>query len=298
MRTIAGSSWEARVAETPDFDLIRTSDESSSEELGRRPTGPWPLILLLVLIAAIAVGGYLIIRSRSAAPAGPVAAPGAAAVESSAPLGGSALPGDVPPLDASDLFVRDLVKGLSTHPRVAAWLATDGLIRNFTTVVSNIADGATPAGRIGVLKPSGSFQVAERGGHLYVDARSYERYNDLAAAFSSLDVAGAARVYATLKPRIEEAHGELGAPAGSCDGTLERAIVLLLQTPVRDQPLQVEPSGIGYRFADDRLESLNGAQKHLLRMGPANARLVQRTLRDLALALGIPASRLPGSGGP
>jgi hypothetical protein len=59
------------------------------------------------------------------------------------------------------------------------------------------------------------------------------------------------------------------------------------------QPLAVEPAGIGYRYVDPGLDRLNGAQQHLLRMGPANARLVKRQLRELALALGIPASRLP-----
>ena len=144
-----------------------------------------------------------------------------------------------------------------------------------------------------MLKPAAKFQVMERGRALHIDPRSYERYNDLAAALASIDRAATAQLYATLKPRIEEANAELGGTPGSFDRTLERAIVVLLQAPVGDTPLAVEPSGIGYGFADARLESLNGAQKHLLRMGPANARLVQQSLRDLALALGIPASRLP-----
>jgi hypothetical protein len=55
----------------------------------------------------------------------------------------------------------------------------------------------------------------------------------------------------------------------------------------------VEPQGIGYRFEDANLESLTAAQKHLLRMGPRNVRIVQLKLRDIAAALGIPAERLP-----
>ena len=34
-------------------------------------------------------------------------------------------------------------------------------------------------------------------------------------------------------------------------------------------------------------------QKQLLRMGPTNARRIQASLRRIALALGIPAGRLP-----
>src|SRR5262249_52643488 len=178
-------------------------------------------------------------------------------------------------------------------PKIAAWLTTDGLIRNFVVVVSNISEGGTPAGRLRKLKPSGNFQVIDRGGHLQIDPRSYGRYDDLAEALNSLDRQGSAQLYATLKPPIEEANAELGGAPGPFDRTLEKAIVVLLQTPVRDGPIAVEPGGIGYHYADTTLQDLNGAQKHLLRMGPANARLIQQSLRELAQALGVPADRLP-----
>ena len=211
------------------------------------------------------------------------------------PLGGDAAPIVLPPLDQSDPLVRELVKTISSHPRLAAWLATDGLIRNFTVVVANVAEGKTPAAHLRVLRPSSSFQVVERGGDLYVDPRSYERYDGLAAAVASIEPAGAARLYGTLKPRIEEAYRDLGFPETSFDRTLERVIVLLLETPVLDAAvrMRVEPRGIGYAFADRDLEALRAAQKQLLRMGPRNVRIIQSSLREIALALGIPAERLP-----
>ncbi len=284
------------MTEPPDLDLVRTPDEKPVLDPAPRSTGPWPLLAILVAIIVVIGGGYFLVNDRlapappaetaDAPPSAPVAAP-------PEPLGGDPFPADVPSLDASDSFVRQWLPRLSSHPRIAAWLATDRLIRGFATVVSNIAEGKTPAGHLAVLKPAGAIRVIERDGKMYIDPRSYERYNDVAAAFASLDPAGSAQLYSTLKPRIEEATGELGAAPGTFDRTLERAFVLLLQTPISDRPLQVEPSGIGYRFADPRLEALNGAQKQLLRMGPANARLVQRTLRDLAATLGIPVTRLP-----
>jgi hypothetical protein len=79
---------------------------------------------------------------------------------------------------------------------------------------------------------------------------------------------------------------------------LERAIVLLLETPVQEDPVRVEPRGIVYGFADEDLEDLTPAQKQLLRMGPRNARVVQTTLRAIALALGIPSERLPAADDP
>jgi hypothetical protein len=102
-------------------------------------------------------------------------------------------------------------------------------------------------------------------------------------------------VYSTLKPRIEEAYRELGFPETPFDRTLQRAVVLLLATPHLDEAgrLRVESRGIGYGFADPTLEALPAAQKQLLRTGPRNGRSILASLRNIALALGIPAEQLP-----
>ncbi|MGE4056964.1 MAG: DUF3014 domain-containing protein, partial [Vicinamibacterales bacterium] len=189
--------------------------------------------------------------------------------------------------------VRELVRKLSSHPQVLAWLTTDGLLRNATVVVQNIAEGLTPSNHLAVLKPDAPFAVVEQGEYLFIDPRSYERYNGLADAVSGIDPQGAARLYTILKPRLQEAYGELGFPDTPFDRALERSIVLLLSTPVPSETLRVEPRGIGYGYADERLENLSGAQKQLLRLGPRNARMVQDSLRRIALALGIPEARLP-----
>jgi hypothetical protein len=54
-------------------------------------------------------------------------------------------------------------------------------------------------------------------------------------------------------------------------------------------------AGIGYAFADPKLEGLSRAQKQLLRMGPQNVRAIQGKLREIAGVLGIPDSRLPAA---
>ena len=60
-----------------------------------------------------------------------------------------------------------------------------------------------------------------------------------------------------------------------------------------EEDVALRPGGIGYAYVDPRLESLSAAQKQLLRMGPENVRTIQAKLREIALALGIPDSRLP-----
>lgn len=277
----------------PDYELLQTPGKPTDLPPPRRPLGLW--LVVAGLIAATAIAAYIAFGGRqTSAPVTTERERVEAPQQPVQPLGGDAAPIVLPPLDQTDPVVRDLVKQITSHPRVAAWLATEGLIRNFVVVVSIVAGGRTPARQLRMLRPSSGFHVVEGGGDLYIDPRSYERYDGLAAAAASIDPAGTARLYATLKPRIEEAYGDLGVPDTPFDRTLERAIVLLLETPIVDDPVQAEPQGgVGYGFAAPDIEALPAAQKQLLRMGSRNVRTIQSSLRAIALALGIPAERLP-----
>lgn len=256
----------------------------------RRPVALW--IGIAVVVIALGVAAYYVFgRGPSDAPSNAAAAADAPAADSA--IGRDGLNVTLPPLEMSDAIIRELVGKLSAHPRVAAWLVTDGLVRNFTVVVVNIAEGRTPAPQLRRLRPTGTFQVSQRGADTVIDPRSYDRYNSLAEASASLDPAGSARLYTGLKPLIDQAYAELGYPDIPFDRMLERAIIRLLETPVVEDPIRVEPEGIGWVYADARLEDLSGAQRQLIRLGARNQQVVQGSLRNIALALGIPAQRLP-----
>ena len=198
----------------------------------------------------------------------------------------------LPSLDDSDAFVANLVRALSTHRRVAAWLATDNIIRSFTVVIENVSNGISPARHLQALRPTGPFRVTDTSVVLVVDPLGYARYVPIANAADSVDVQAAARLCATLKPRLNEAYGELGHE-GSFDEALERAIVAMLRTPVLSGNERLVPRGALYAFEDEALESLTPPQKHLARMGARNVRVIQDKLRQIALAIGIPPERLP-----
>ena len=279
--------WEDQLRETPDDGLFERLSARSSR-------GPWILVGVALLVAAAAVA-YIFFWPRPAEPtaAAPAAEP-VRAPESARPLGGVADSVVLPPLDESDTVVADLVRKLSTHPRVIAWLATRGLVRNFAAVVVNVSEGNAPTMFLRPLRPTSGFLVVDRKSEIIIDSKGYERYKSLTDAVASIDAKGSADLYATVKPRLEEAHRDLGELDSSFDRTLERAIVLVLKTPIPEGPIRLEVGsrGIGYEFADPKLEALAPAQKQLLRMGPDNARVVQAKLREIAIALGIPADRL------
>ena len=280
-----------------DLDLRREEDEPPAPATppDRSIAGSVALAALVVLV----LGGaafYFVSRQpspRSQTPAAVQQQPTAPAVAQPSPLGGDPEAVTIPPLDESDDVVRMLARMLSENPTFASWLASDDLIRTFTVTVVNVADGQSPAKHLRVMRPRAGFSVRQRGEDIYLDVRSYERYTPLANAVASIDPAGTARLYATLKPRIEDAYRELGYST-PFDRTLERAIVQLLQTPVSDQPIILQPGrATEYLYVDPALERLTRAQKHLLRLGPRNARAVQTSLRNIASALGIPPDRLP-----
>jgi len=259
-----------------------------------RPRAAMLWILAAVLLAAAGFAGYYYLNRPAPPPEAAATKPAPAAAPSRGALGRDPMAVDLPPLDQSDEVVRKLVSTLTSNPTVAAWLATDGLVRNFAVVVSNVAEDDPPAVHLSRFRPAGRFAIIERNGEMTIDPRSYQRYTALTTAVTAMDPDGAARLYATLKPLLEQANRDLGHGNTSFDATLEHAIVTLLQTPRVRDPIRVVPKGIGYAFDDDRLEALTPAQKHLLRMGPANAQAVQQALRNIAAALGIPKERLPG----
>lgn len=195
---------------------------------------------------------------------------------------------DLPPLDDSDALVRQRIGILSSNRLVTAWLATKGLIRNFVVVVDNISRGMNPSRRLVVLKPAGQFRVMTRGNQVVVDPRNYDRFTPITDAAASIDARSAGRLYQSFKPLLQTAYDELGNQE-PIDRAVERAIGALLAVPAIDGDIRVEQTGegIGYQYTDDRLESLNGAQKQLLRMGATNVRSIQAQLRTFATTIGV-----------
>jgi hypothetical protein len=274
------------------FDLNDLELERSGEALPPPPPPPTNYALwTATIVAAIVVGGgvwYLTPkRPSSSPPAVTVPAPAPQATVPERPAGPlvQAADIDLPPLAQTDPIVRELVARLSSHPTMAAWLATKGLIANFTVTTLTIAEGRTPVQFLRPIAPRGRFRTRSAGDELFVDARSYDRYNPHADAIAALDAVGTASLYLTLKPRISDAYRELGYPEGDFDRVLERAIGVLLQTPALDEKVALEPKGVSYAYSDPKLESLSPAQKQFLRLGPRNSQAIRAKLEEIAALL-------------
>jgi len=126
------------------------------------------------------------------------------------------------------------------------------------------------------------------GSQTVIDARNYDRFTPIADAAASFDARAAGRLYLSFKPLLQTAYDELGNQE-SIDRAVERAMAGLLEVPAIDGDVRIEQTGegIGYQYVEPRLESLNSAQKQLLRMGPKNIRIIQSQLRTFAMTVGI-----------
>jgi hypothetical protein len=274
--------------EPADIELIKTAPDGDP---GASRTRRLAVIVLALVALLAAAGGYVLWWRGHTAPSQPAKTEPADKVQVRQQT--AQIP--LPPLEGTDALVRELVGALSANPVVAAWLATDRLIVNFVVVTGRIADGQAPVAELKAIGPVGApFRVRSSAQGATIDPSSYRRYDRYAQAVAAIDAQGAARVYQTLKPRIDEADRNFGG-SGNFDPELERAIVELLKVPAVEGDVALRMAGIGYAFADPKLEGLSRAQKQLLRMGPQNVRAIQGKLREIAAVLGIPDSRLPAA---
>ena len=295
------------MADIPDFHLNQSDvpgdssgDYSLRDNRGSSPSAgdfteppertKWIVVVVLLLVAAATIGYVVFERTRPVAPEkATVQAPPPAAAPTR-PRGGPLVDAEniaLPPLQDMDGLVRNLVVKLSSHPKVLAWLATNGLVENFAVATLNLSEGRTPVRHWTALRPKERFSVTKAPGGPRLDPKSYRRYDEFAAAIAGLDPAGTARLYLTLKPRIIEAYRNLGHPEGDFDPVLERAFATLLNTKEMTGDIALEEEILTYGFVDPDIQALPSAQKQLLRMGPDNMRIVQSKLREIAVQLGL-----------
>lgn len=260
-----------------DFDLNRESASSGSGLHDRRGPSLVPLVAIGAFVLALIAGGWWYFGRPEPAPVNQTAA----VLQTEAPLSPTPAPtAALPPLDQLDPLLRKLIAALSSRPELARWLASDGLIYQLAQAVDVVSQGRTPAKDFKMLTPAGAFRVSARGRRRAIDPASYRRYDGLVVTLTSIDAEAAARLYATVRPRLNEAYQKRGHPNADVDEAMAKALGLLIDTPVLDEPvIVVEGTGPLWAYDDPAVESLAPAQKQLLRTGPANVEKVITWLR-------------------
>jgi Protein of unknown function (DUF3014) len=280
------------MADIDDYEIDGGNAGEDTERSGPplpRPWRPRGFILIALIALGVAGGGaYFLLRPAPApAPEPVVTAPPPSPTPTQATP--TAPPANLPSLEESDAFVRENAGGLTSHPQLATWLRQSGLVRTLTVVVQNVGEGRSPAPFLSFLRPPAKFQAIRKGTGWYADPRSHAAYDDVADAVASIDVVECVRVYRILEPLFRTAYRELGYPNDDFGDTVRRALGVIQSAPVPRGDIELRQGRAFLEFVDPKLEALSFAQKHVVRMGPRNARLVQAKAAELAAALVAPA---------
>lgn len=230
-----------------------------------------------VIVALLGAGAWWLWRQPPPTNTTPVAVTG-----TDAPISAPLPPVPLPPLDAMDAFLRPLLNALSNRPELARWLATDDLVRQLAAAIDQASQGDNPSSGFKELAPRSGMAVTRRNNRRILDPASYRRYDGLVLTVTSIDASAVARIYKTIRPRLNEAYQNMGHPGGDVDAAVQQALDLLLNTPVVKGPVMlVEGSGARWAYEDQDLEELTPTQKQLVRMGPAHTDAMLVWLRAL-----------------
>jgi hypothetical protein len=152
-------------------------------------------------------------------------------------------------------------------------------------VADNLAEDVSPRKQLAAAAPDKRFEAVEKKGAPQIDPKNYQRYDLFTEVVASVDAKAFAEAVRELHPLLETAYHRLGYPDRKLDDVARKALQRLIDAPVVEGPLALVPKGALYKFADPKLEALGPVEKHLLRMGPRNTRLIQSKAREIAAEL-------------
>ena len=241
----------------------------------------------LVLAAALGFAiWYRFVFHREAPPPPPVAAQPAQPPPASEPAishpmpaggGGEALPA----LNDSDPVVQDALTGAVGRPTIEALLVPQNIVRHIVVTIDNLPRKKVAVDLRPVKATPGQTAVSAQGDLTVLSQANFDRYTTFVHAVQGADVKGLAALYQRLYPLFQQAYEDLGYPGKYFNDRVVEVIDHLLETPEITTPIQLEQPRVFYTFADPSLEARSAGQKLLIRMGPANERIVKARLREL-----------------
>ena len=126
-----------------------------------------------------------------------------------------------------------------------------------------------------------AFSVERHGDDLVIAAAAYHRYDAFADAVGSVNVSRLLGVYRAMHGELEAAYRALGYPRIFFDKIALYLLRRIAGAPAPKGDVAVEQTNGMYVFKDARLEKLGAFEKHLIRMGPRNMRIIQNKAREI-----------------
>jgi hypothetical protein len=186
----------------------------------------------------------------------------------------------LPALNDSDSVVHDSIAGvIGKHP-VEQFLVPQNIVRHVVATVDNLTRRKVAVDLRPVKPTPGPAVVATQGEITALGDANFARYAPLVKVVQATDMKALALVYQRLYPLFQQSYEDLGYPGKYFNDRLVEVIDHLLEAPEVSGPIKLVQPKVFYEYADADLEARSAGQKLLIRMGPANERVIKAKLRE------------------
>jgi hypothetical protein len=259
--------------------------EEETADSFRRKLLWWIGGLVVVAVAGFALWYRFLFHPAENAPPAAAAKPAASLAATQPPVSNpmpAAAAGSeaLPALNDSDPMVQESLTGVLGRPTIEALLVPQNIVRHIVVTVDNLPRHKVAVELRPVKATAGQTAVSTQGDLTVLSEANFGRYTTFVRAAQAADVKALAALYQRLYPLFQQSYEDLGYPGKYFNDRLVEVIDHLLETPEVAAPIQLEQPRVFYTYADASLEGRSAGQKLLIRMGPANARIIKAKLRE------------------
>ena len=191
----------------------------------------------------------------------------------------------LPSLDESDSWFTGKLANLTWRKELLKLMVTDDMIRRFVVFTDNFSRGALAYEHSPLISPNVKFSAIEEkspeGIKLHWDELNTQRFSTYVDLLRSLDSEMLVQWYVELKPLIDQAYEELGYPDSEFSEVLQDAITKVLDMEIPKAAPELKRPSVMYKYNDESLESLDDAEKLLLRLGRENLLVIKSVMLEI-----------------
>jgi hypothetical protein len=187
----------------------------------------------------------------------------------------------LPPLNESDAPLAAELADVFGKKPIDQLLVPEQLVRHIVVTVDNLPRTKVSVEQRPVKATAGETVTVANGDTITLSADNYARYATLIKVIQNANTQQLGALYLRYYPLFQQAYEDLGYPGMYFNDRLVQVIDHLLQTPDLRGPIELKQGKVFYEYADPALESRSAGQKLLMRMGPDNAAVIKKKLREL-----------------
>lgn len=191
----------------------------------------------------------------------------------------------LPTLDESDSWFSGKLANLTWRKELLKLMVTEDMIRRFVVFTDNFSQGTLAYEHAPVVEPTSKFSAieekAQQGSKWQWDESNTRRFSLYVDLLRSMDSEMLVQWYVELKPLIDQAYQELGYPDDEFGDVLQEAISKVLDMEIPKALPELERPSVMYKYKDESLESLDDAEKLLLRLGKENLLVIKSVMLEI-----------------